>query len=289
MKKKNYKKIDTPSVISIKNIITVYRIEYNSKKHSSPEMHDFPELTFVESGEFSEAVDGIENNLCAGDLIIYPPDSLHAEYTRDCEGIIYIITFDTEEIIKENIFKRVFKLTPKQRMLISEIFTTALQIAKPQRLGVSIEDGQNGLVVQQIKNNLELLLIDLSLSANDNSENKITMSNSSIAAHSDFEKITEFMKMNIKREMTLEDIANGSSMSVSKLKKVFSSNYRGGVISYMNSLKVAEAKRLIARSNMNFSQIAEHLGFTSLHYFSRVFKAKTNMSPTQYAKSIYKQ
>ena len=44
------------------------------------------------------------------------------------------------------------------------------------------------------------------------------------------------------------------------------------------------AKELIRTSAMNFTEIAEAVGFESLHYFSRVFKARTGLSPSQYAK-----
>ena len=37
---------------------------------------------------------------------------------------------------------------------------------------------------------------------------------------------------------------------------------------------------------MNFTQIADALGYTSIHYFSRQFKKITGMTPSEYASSI---
>ena len=37
---------------------------------------------------------------------------------------------------------------------------------------------------------------------------------------------------------------------------------------------------------MNFTQISETLGYSSIHYFSRQFKKLTNMTPSEYASSI---
>ena len=37
---------------------------------------------------------------------------------------------------------------------------------------------------------------------------------------------------------------------------------------------------------MNFTQISEKLGYTSIHYFSRQFKKVTGMTPSEYASSI---
>ena len=44
-----------------------------------------------------------------------------------------------------------------------------------------------------------------------------------------------------------------------------------------------------AESNMNFTEIAEVLGFGSIHHFSKFFKAKTGLTPSAYARSIDKR
>ena len=46
------------------------------------------------------------------------------------------------------------------------------------------------------------------------------------------------------------------------------------------------AKELIREKNMNFTQIADYLGYTSIHYFSRQFKKIAGMTPSEYASSI---
>ena len=51
-------------------------------------------------------------------------------------------------------------------------------------------------------------------------------------------------------------------------------------------LKVAEAKRLISEGKYRYTEIAEMLGFGSIHYFSRTFKLHTNMTPSGYEKSV---
>ena len=70
-------------------------------------------------------------------------------------------------------------------------------------------------------------------------------------------------------------------MSVSKLKLLFKEKY-GGALNFFNDLKIEEAKRQIREENKNFTEIADSLGFSSLHYFSRLFKNKTGLSPSEY-------
>ena len=43
---------------------------------------------------------------------------------------------------------------------------------------------------------------------------------------------------------------------------------------------------MIRDTSLNFTQISQALGFSTVHYFSKLFKEKVGMSPSEYAKSI---
>lgn len=51
-------------------------------------------------------------------------------------------------------------------------------------------------------------------------------------------------------------------------------------------MKIDFAKQLIRENDMNFTQISDFLGYSSIHYFSRQFKKLSGMTPTEYATSI---
>ena len=55
---------------------------------------------------------------------------------------------------------------------------------------------------------------------------------------------------------------------------------------YFSALKIKAARRMIREGRLNMTQIALHLGFQSVHYFSRRFKQFTGMSPSEYAESV---
>ena len=75
-------------------------------------------------------------------------------------------------------------------------------------------------------------------------------------------------------------------MGKTHLKTVFKKATSQGVVTYFRMLKIEEAKRMIREGKYNFTEIAERLGYDSVHYFSRCFKKCTDITPSQYASSV---
>ena len=55
---------------------------------------------------------------------------------------------------------------------------------------------------------------------------------------------------------------------------------------YCSERKMKEAKKLIREGTYNFAQISNLLHFDTPQYFSKCFKKYTNMTPSEYMKSI---
>jgi AraC-like DNA-binding protein len=49
---------------------------------------------------------------------------------------------------------------------------------------------------------------------------------------------------------------------------------------------IEEAKNKLTNSNLTVSEISYQLGFEYSNYFSRLFKRKTNLSPSDFRKSV---
>jgi len=57
-------------------------------------------------------------------------------------------------------------------------------------------------------------------------------------------------------------------------------------LTVIHDFVLEEAKRLLKTTNLSVSEISYKLGFEYPNYFSRLFKRKTNLSPTEYRKSV---
>ena len=86
--------------------------------------------------------------------------------------------------------------------------------------------------------------------------------------------------------ITIEKICRDNLIGRSQLQKLFQKRIGAGIIEYFSDMKIDAAKQLIRTEQMNFTQISEKLGYSSIHYFSRQFKKVTGMTPSEYASSI---
>ena len=69
------------------------------------------------------------------------------------------------------------------------------------------------------------------------------------------------------------------------LSHSFKREYNISPINYMISRRIEESKYLLAETDLSMSQIAQLLGFSSLSYFSQVFRRTQSISPMEYRKS----
>ncbi len=100
--------------------------------------------------------------------------------------------------------------------------------------------------------------------------------------------IVSYMEDNLGKKISLDDISYYAGISKTSVKKLFKEEAGFGACEYFTRLKIERAKELIADNKKNFTEIAEVLGYDSIHYFSGQFKQYVNMSPTEYLLTIKK-
>ena len=99
-------------------------------------------------------------------------------------------------------------------------------------------------------------------------------------------KIILYLQENMSQTVLLDDICNEFYLSKTYLKRFFKNETGYTVMTYLKALRMEEAKKLIREDNLSFTEIAQQLGFDSVHYFSTSFKKYEGLSPSDYEKSI---
>ncbi len=284
-------KTPLPSPFGVQTAITFYRIRFG-EHHYGADWHDFPELLYVEEGFHRVLVDGELFELKEGDAILYAPNAYHTGPSQS-KALVNIISFETDFVNLSQICNRIIPLNALQKQLLSRIMAQGLECFAPASkesglCGLVLREGVDALQLMRLKNNLELLLIELYGTQAKKRSQKNTSNQENFKAEQ-LSHITDYLRDNLQLAPTQEQIAAKCGISVSALKTLFRNQLGCGPITYQLSLRVGEAKRMIRESSLNFTQIAEQLGFGSIHHFSKIFKEKTGLSPREYAKTVYKK
>lgn len=94
---------------------------------------------------------------------------------------------------------------------------------------------------------------------------------------------TKYIELNFRNSsFTATDVSNYLKLDRSYLYKLFKSEMGMSVHDYINKLRISRAASLLSTSNLTIKNIANESGFSDQMYFSRLFKKKKNLTPSQY-------
>ncbi len=97
--------------------------------------------------------------------------------------------------------------------------------------------------------------------------------------------IAEYMSENIGSISSLDELAERFDISKFYMCRVFKEVTGYTILEYLTVLRIQLARRYLADSDMNISQIAENVGYNSLTHFEKEFKRYMHMSPTSCRKA----
>ncbi|MHA4844575.1 hybrid sensor histidine kinase/response regulator [Flavitalea antarctica] len=134
----------------------------------------------------------------------------------------------------------------------------------------------------KIKN---LLALNKNLETTYSKQLKIEVPEVSVQSHDEqlLLKITRFIENNIDNpNLSVEELSKHVFMSRRSLYSKIMELTGETPVEFIRSLKLQKAVALLENSDMKMSEIAYTTGFATANYFTRAFKAKYNVSPTEY-------
>ena len=96
------------------------------------------------------------------------------------------------------------------------------------------------------------------------------------------QNIINYMKKNLHKQLTLEEIAAYAKYSPTYLSNIFSQKSGMSIINYFNLLKIQKASSLLDFTDKKIKEIAYELAFNDPYYFSKVFTKHMHLSPREY-------
>lgn len=105
----------------------------------------------------------------------------------------------------------------------------------------------------------------------------ISVHNEGLAHSIDF-----YIRQNLHQPLQLKDLCQVFNISRGTLYNISKKNFGCGITEYVTLCRIAEAKRLLERTDCSINQIAEAVGFYDVNYFIRSFKKHTGLTPKKY-------
>ena len=239
----------------------------------SGEAHPILELTYVDQGSMHSVVEGQDILLKQGDLVIYGANQWHMQYADIGVAPRFVtITFDISA----------GDLTP----LLNRKFTAPQHTVALLQQMLQEQEKMDAFSSNIILSRLELLLLLLLREDKEPRAGKLQTSN---AVHSENEIIRQaqqYISSHIREKLSVPLVARQVDVSPSYLTALFHKNLQISPGEYIRRTKLQESKQMIRENNLNFTEIAAELQYSTVHHFSRQFKEKFGITPTEYAKSV---
>lgn len=91
-----------------------------------------------------------------------------------------------------------------------------------------------------------------------------------------------YIRDNLAGPISLHDVANHLNISERHLSRLFSAGIDESFTEFIRSERVRQASRLLMNSELPIKKIAELTGFSSVHYFTRVFMEDKKLPPGKF-------
>ena len=256
-------------------VTRLYTFFYQEKEQGfffSGEQHPMLELTYVDQGSLHSVADGVDLTLSMGDMVIYGADQWHMQYADIGVAPRFVtISFDLEGSDLAPLLNR--KISPPQ--------AAVLLLQQMLREQEQMDSYSTDIIISQ----LTILLLIL-LRGDGAPAEKLKPSNS---LHSDNEIIRQaqqYISSHIRDKLSVPTVAQKVDVSPSYLTALFHKNLQISPGEYIRRMKLQESKQMIRENSMTFTEIAAALQYSTVHHFSRQFKEKFGITPTEYAKSV---
>lgn len=278
-----------PSIIEmdVTRIANLQYFEFKNAFHSIRDSHDFYEILYMEQGSLMIDAENYTGRLDQNQLLIHSPNEMHSltTYGTVTPNLI-VIGFECESQELMRFSRKPVTLTSEQARALARIMQEGMSIYEPPY------DVPNTTYMpkraeypfgadQLIKLGLETLLIGLVRKARADAAAGHTI----IPAGS-IQAVHQYIQENFRTRITLANLCFLFGMNKTALCQSFKQMYGTTILNCINDLRIEEAKNYLLRGEMSITEISDALGFSSVHYFCRLFKKHTQLSPTEYAKNI---
>ena len=253
-------------------LLHIFMMDFSKGWGVREHSHEFYQIWYVLAGEAEYLLNGQKMTIRSDDVIFMPPGVSHElpvmqdgllryvdikfrvedeQLRQECEQIPLVMQLNNKEIHDTIIKCRECWYEPDQHSF--EIAKLLFEQVLQQILKEHLEPKRTPLWLPTIKNIEEL---------------------SGVAA-----EIANYIDIHYAEEFSLEKVAGIFRYNKAYLCKKFKDGTGMTIVNYLNYVRIARAYDLICYTSDSISNISMTVGFSSVHYFTRIFKKICGMPP----------
>lgn len=242
--------------------------DFKTTLHSHPNL----EILFIYEGEGILVTNKKRINFKKGDIVIINANSEHYESSKKCSFFAIGIN-NTDFFLEETYNKKIINF-----FISNENYSSILNIYQTIYTEIRNHLDNYDKIILNCYSNLLLFIAR---------EKKFQLLKSDTSKLSYIVASTKNILDNyFYRDISLQKLSKRLSISVSTLCHNFKEEMGMTIIDYKLNCQINEAKNLLKISDMSIVQIALSTGFNSPSYFTKIFKIKTGMTPSQYQSKL---
>lgn len=261
------------SIRGTAKLLNVSSSRYGGDWHSVPHTHNHTELFFIVSGKGQFLIQDQVFPVDVNNLVIINPNVPHMEASLNAQPLEYIVLgIDGIELAtKENSNGEFCILDHFESVDISSCLRNILREMELKNTGyMDVCQAYMEILIIRLMRNTDLAV---------QTQPQVISGNSQCAA------VRRYIDLHFKEPLTLEQLSEEAHINKYYLSHAFKREYGVSPINYMISRRIDESKYLLAETDLSMSQIAQLLGFSSLSYFSQVFRKIHGSSPMEFRQS----
>ena len=273
--------------IEVSRIANIHYFEFTKQYQTFKDNHAFREMVYVDNGEIIVQSENFVGRLVTNQLIIHRSGETHSlTCTEGNAPNVIIIGFECKASELDDFAKEPITLDAEQQKLLTEIIKEGRTVFKAPYDIPNLKDMKKRKdypfgADQMIKLKMEMLFIELI-----RGKETALKSGGQEIADTKTHEIYSYIKKNYKEKISLNELCFLFGTNKTTLCSSFKNAYGDTVVGYINRLKIKEAKKLMREKDYNLTEISQVLGFSSVHYFSRLFKKMEKISPSEYIGTI---
>ena len=276
-------------MLQVTGLVSAFQYTFPADFQNPGERHDGWEFVYVKEGSLRIHAEDAVYLLKAGELVCHKPMEFHALQPAQDPTTAVILCFHCQGQAMSLFHNKILTVSHRQKLYFRDLVDYSKSFLLPKDPLQITQDGgmlpapqATAAQAQCIQNTLELLLLSLmEVTAKDRQQRAELYEQTNLRKNLAAD-IMAYLEENMTSPVRLSDLTELFAYSLSSMKRIFKSETGFTIIDYQHHLRIRRAQQLLAETELSVETIAGTVGYSSVYYFSNVFKRRTGQTPSAY-------